>query len=137
MRLYTRTGATVLDHPVFGHFDADENGGFDFPNELSDEMHRFHSGGRPAWETDVERQHRLFAEDLERRKDPATLLGVVEQLMRAAQSAGAASVTKQEAAGGDTDAGADLEASADEALVEKTPRAPRKSTASRRNTKAE
>ena len=84
MRLYTRTGATALDHPDFGHFDADPQGGFDFPNELSDQLHGFAVGGRPLWETDVERQNRLIAEERERRQDPATLLGMVEQLVAAA-----------------------------------------------------
>lgn len=89
MRLYTRTGATALDHPEHGHFDADENGAFDFPDEVSDGLHSFHAGGKPMWETDVERQHRLMQEELERRKDPATLLDAVEQIMRAAQVASA------------------------------------------------
>lgn len=90
MRLYTRTGATALDDPEFGHFDADENGGFDFPDDLSDRLHNFHWRGQPMWETDVERQHRLMQEELERRKDPATLLAVVEQLMAAATRSAAA-----------------------------------------------
>lgn len=136
MRLYTRAGATALDHPVFGHFDADEQGGFDFPNELSDELHSFHPGGRPAWETDVERQHRLIGEELERRKDPATLLGVVEQLMRAAQAAGAATVTKQEAPAAQIPA-VETDPEGDEPPADKAPRAPRKTAASRRAPKAE
>lgn len=85
MRLYTRTGATALDDPEFGHFDADAQGGFDLPDELSDRLHKFAFSGKPAWETDVQRQQRMLAEEQERRKDPATLLGVVEQLMRAPQ----------------------------------------------------
>ena len=90
MRLYTRTGALALDNPEFGHFDADEQGGFDFPNELSSQLHGFAVGGRPLWETDVERQNRLIREEMERRKDPATLLGAVEQLVQAARIVGAA-----------------------------------------------
>ncbi|NUP47547.1 MAG: hypothetical protein HOW97_09590 [Catenulispora sp.] len=86
MRLYTRTGASALDHPEYGHFDADENGGFDFPDPLSDELHRFHAGGRPMWETDVERQNRLLAEEMERRRDPATLMDAVQQLVNAART---------------------------------------------------
>lgn len=84
MRLYSLTGATALDDPEHGHFEPDGNGGFDFPDDLSDRLHRFHVGGKPAWEDDVERQNRLIQEELERRKDPATLLGAVEQLVRAA-----------------------------------------------------
>jgi len=92
MRLYTLTGATALDDPDHGHFDADEDGGFDFPNEISDRLHRFHVDGRPAWETDIERQDRLMAEELERRKDPATLLDAVQQLVQAAQALPGAAV---------------------------------------------
>lgn len=87
MRLYTRTGATALDDPEYGHFDADDQGAFDFPDEVSDRLRRFHVEGRPAWEDDIERQNRLISEELERRKDPATLLEAVEQIMLAAQSA--------------------------------------------------
>lgn len=86
MRLYSRTGATALDDPEYGHFDANEDGGFDFPDDLSDRLHGFHAGGRPLWETDVERQNRLIAEELERRKDPATLLDAVQQLVQAAKT---------------------------------------------------
>lgn len=86
MRLYTRTGATALDHPTYGHFDADEQGGFNFPNELSDQLHGFAVAGRPLWETDIERQNRLIAEEMERRRDPATLMAAVQQLVDAAQS---------------------------------------------------
>lgn len=88
MRLFTRTGATALDDPEYGHFDADEQGGFDFPDDLSDRLHKFAFRGRPAWETDVERQHRMISEELERRKDPATLLDAVQQLVAAARSVG-------------------------------------------------
>lgn len=86
MRLYTRTGAVAHDDAEYGHFDADENGGFDFPDELSDKLHRFHAGGQPLWETDIERQHRQMAEELERRRDPATLMDAVQQLVNAAKT---------------------------------------------------
>lgn len=137
MRLYTRTGATALDHPVFGHFDADADGGFDFPNELSDQLHGFAIGGRPLWETDIERQNRLGREELERRRDPASLYEAVAQLMSAAQSASTASVVKQEAPAQDSAADSDVEGAADEAPAEKAARAPRKTAASRRTAKAE
>lgn len=86
MRLYTRTGAIALDDTEYGHFDADSDGGFDFPDDLSDRLHRFAVRGRAAWETDVERQNRLIGEELERRKDPATLLEAVQQLVKAAKT---------------------------------------------------
>lgn len=85
MRLYTRTGATALNDPEFGPFEADEQGSFLLPDELAERLRRFHVAGKPAWETDVERQRRLIQEELERRKDPATLLNAVEQLVKAAQ----------------------------------------------------
>jgi hypothetical protein len=86
MRLYSRTGATALEHPVHGRIEADPvHGGFDLPEELAEELQSF-----PTWETDVARQHRLIAEEMERRKDPATLLDAVQQLVQAAQAVGAA-----------------------------------------------
>ncbi|MHB9861975.1 hypothetical protein [Streptomyces sp. YIM S03343] len=89
MRLYSCTGVIALDDPDFGTFQADEAGGFDFPDEVSERLHSFHLHGRPMWEDDVERQRRLIAEELERRKDPATLLGAVEQLVKAASATAA------------------------------------------------
>lgn len=95
MRLYTRTGATALDDAQFGHFDAGPDGCFDVPEEFGEHLRRFHLSGRPAWETDIERQARLVAEELERRKDPATLLAAVEQIVAAAAAvAPAAPVAK-------------------------------------------
>lgn len=84
MRLYSRTGATALDHPVHGHFEPGPDGGFDFPNPLSDELHSFAVGGQHLWETEIERQHRLISEERARRQDPESLLSAVEQLMKAA-----------------------------------------------------
>ncbi|MEU2426899.1 hypothetical protein ABZ619_38805 [Streptomyces sp. NPDC007851] len=89
MRLYTLTGATALDDAEYGKFEADENGGFDFPDDVSDRLVSFHVGGWPMWETDTERQRRLVLEEMDRRKDPATLLSAVEQLVRAAQATAA------------------------------------------------
>jgi hypothetical protein len=85
MRLYTRTGATALDDPEYGRFDAATDGGFDFPDDLSDRLYRFHIDGKPAWETDIDRQARVMAEEMERRRDPATLMSLVEQLTRRAE----------------------------------------------------
>jgi hypothetical protein len=85
MRLYSRTGATAVDTPE-GHFDAGEDGAFDLPETVARQMHSFHVNGEPLWETDIERQHRLIAEEMERRKDPATLLDAVQQLVQAAQA---------------------------------------------------
>lgn len=80
MRLYTLTGATQVDDPVHGSFEAGAEGAFEFPNELSARLHAFHVGGEKAWETDAERADRLQAEQLERMRDPATLLAAVQAL---------------------------------------------------------
>lgn len=90
MRLYSRTGAIALDDPEFGHIEPNEHGGFDFPDDLSDRLHRRHTRGNPDWETEVERAQRLGREEMIRRQDPATLLSVVEQFMQATQKATAA-----------------------------------------------
>jgi len=81
MRLYTRTGATALDDPEFGHFDAAPDGSFEFPDELSDRLVRFHRRGQPMWETQIDQQARLGSEDLARRRDPATLYSAVDSLV--------------------------------------------------------
>lgn len=86
MRLYSLTGASALDDPEYGHFDAEDDGGFELPEDLAERLHRFHFGGRPSWEDQIERQERLMQEELERRKDPATLLGAVESLVKAAEA---------------------------------------------------
>lgn len=88
MRLYTRTGATTLNHPDFGEFEASDDGWFDLPDPLAEQLHGFHVNGQPAWETQLERHNRLLTEELERRKDPATLLSAVEQLVAAAGAVG-------------------------------------------------
>lgn len=87
MRLYPRQGQTTLDHPDYGHFDAGDDGGFDLPEDVGEQMHAFHVGGRPLWETDIERQRRLAEEELERRRDPQTMLDVMERLLAAAKPA--------------------------------------------------
>lgn len=88
MRLYTRTGATALTDPATGIvYEPDEQGGFDFPDDLSDQLHKFAVRGKPMWESDVERQRRLGHEEMQRRRDPASLYDAVAQLMQAAQQA--------------------------------------------------
>lgn len=80
MRLYTRTGATQVADPEFGTFSADANGAFEFPDDVSDRLHSFHMNGKQAWETDAEREKRLMSEELERFRDPATLLAAVREM---------------------------------------------------------
>lgn len=88
MRLYSLTGATALTDPATGETYRPhvEHGGFDFPDEFSDQIQRFATRGKPQWENDIQRQQRLLAAEMERRKDPAAMLGVMEQLLQAAKA---------------------------------------------------
>lgn len=95
MRLYSRNGAKSVSDPEYGYWgpDADDEsrrpdaeGGFDFPDELSDRLVRFHHRGRPLWETEEQRSKRLLGEETARRRDPQTLYNAVEDI---------ASITKQ------------------------------------------
>lgn len=85
MRLYSRDGATAVSHGGDTYTPGDD-GGFDFPEHVARELHAFHAGKVPLWETDIERQERELAEEMGRRKDPATLLDAVNQLVAAAQA---------------------------------------------------
>lgn len=79
MRLYTRTGATQVS--AGGNvFTADENGAFEFPQDVGAEVRAFHVAGKPAWEDEAERGARLAAEQMERLRDPATLLAEVQKM---------------------------------------------------------
>jgi hypothetical protein len=92
MRLYP-LGAprAVIDHPVWGNFAADpDHGGFDLPDELSDEMHSFHHRGKKIWETEDERSERLHGDETARQRDPATLYAAIGELVSLARKAGAA-----------------------------------------------
>ena len=86
MRLYPRTeGTAAVDHRGV-HYEAAADGSFEFPNEVSDELHSFHVRARPMWEDQIERQHRMILEEAARRADPATLLSAVEQLVKQAEA---------------------------------------------------
>lgn len=91
MRLYP-LGATqaVIDHPQWGRFEPGEHGGFDLPDDLSDELHSFCQRGKRIWETELERSERLHGEETERRRDPQTLYGAVAELLGLAKKAGEA-----------------------------------------------
>jgi hypothetical protein len=85
MRLYSRTGAVSVAHGG-RTYEPEGDGGFDFPEPVGQELHSFHVGGKPAWETQIERNNRLINEELERRQDPATLLDAVQQILDAAKA---------------------------------------------------
>jgi hypothetical protein len=59
MRLYPRMDAAAVDDPEHGHFEPGEDGGFPFPDELSDRLLKFHYRGKPAWEADDQRAQRM------------------------------------------------------------------------------
>lgn len=86
MRIYSRIGATEINDPQHGRFTAGPDGGIDVPQQVGAQQLRFHSGGQPLWEDIAGRAARLMAEEAERRKDPATLLAAVEQLVAAAKA---------------------------------------------------
>lgn len=95
MRLYSRTGATAITDPATGTvYEPGPDGGFDLPEEFAAAQHRFHVKGQPLWETDIEMRQRLAQEELERRKDPVTLLSAVEQIIKLAQGQGGAEPAK-------------------------------------------
>lgn len=85
MRLYSRVGATGVDD-AGQSYEPGPDGGFDFPELLAEQLHGTYAAREPLWENNIERQQRLMGEELERRKDPATLLAAVEQLVAAAAS---------------------------------------------------
>ena len=85
MRLYSRTGATSVHHG--GQlFTPGDSGGFDFPDDVSDVLHPFAVRGERLWETDVERQRRILGEEMDRRRDPASLYDAVAKIMQAAEA---------------------------------------------------
>ena len=90
-RLYSRLSAAAVDDPEFGHFDVSkEHGGFDFPDDLSDRLHRFCHHGKPAWETEDERNRRTHGEESARRRDPESLYNAVEKIAQIAAGSGGA-----------------------------------------------
>jgi hypothetical protein len=79
MRLYP-IGAPqpLIEHPAWGRYEAGkEDGGFDLPDELSDELHSFCHRGKRIWETEDERSERQQREGLAHRRDPAALFETV------------------------------------------------------------
>lgn len=76
MRLYTTTGATQVDDPEFGTFKPDADGAFDgLPDAMYAKLH-----GRPGWENDAERVARVAAEQMEKLRDPATMLAELQKM---------------------------------------------------------
>lgn len=130
MRLYTRTGATQVS--AAGQvFTVDGNGAFEFPQELGAQMHSFHMDGKPAWEDDAERAARLAAEQMEKLRDPATMLAELQK-MTAGQ--GALTSLLANALGAAQSAPATPEAPAPEAPADPSPAPVAKAPRSRKPT---
>lgn len=86
MRLFSLNNAGAVDDPVYGHFVPDpDHGGFDLPDELSDQLHSFHHRKKPAWETETERDERLHGEESARRRDPENLYNAVGEIANIAK----------------------------------------------------
>lgn len=84
-RLFSLMSAGAVDDPEYGHFDADGDGAFDFPDELSDRLHGVHHRRRRAWETQEERDTRLHGDEQARRRDPESLYSAVAELVNLAK----------------------------------------------------
>jgi hypothetical protein len=97
-RLFSLADAGAVDDPEFGHFEPGADGSFDFPDELSDKLHRLHHRRRPAWETETERLDRMHGEDLSRRRDPAALYDAVGEFSGALKQFATAAVPPDAAA---------------------------------------
>lgn len=86
MRLYPRREDTSVVKHAGVRYEAADDGGFDFPGDVSDCLHSFAVKGEPLWENSIERQRRLIAEEAARRADPRTLLDAVEKLIAQAEA---------------------------------------------------
>lgn len=133
MRLYTKTGATQVDDPEYGTFTPDKSGAFEFPDAMAVKLH-----GRPGWETEEVRTARIASEELDRLRDPATLLaelrkmgdgqGALTQLM--AHALGMAPAAAADGSSSPTPPESPAETS-DETPVEKSPAETPKTTSTR------
>lgn len=139
MRLYSLAGAIAHEDPEYGHFEPDpDDGSFNFPDDVSDVLATTGVKGRKLWETEEDRAGRLHGLELARRRDPASMLEVMEQnaaltkqltevmtqlaAMQLAQGAAPAAVTTLEAPA-DPPAGDDGAGDEKAATKRKTPAA--------------
>lgn len=129
MRLYTMTGATQVSAGGTV-YTGDENGVFEFPQDVGAEQHSFHVNGKAAWEDDAERAARLAAEQMEKLRDPATMLAELQK-MTAGQGALASLLAN--ALGAAQAAPAQAETSVPEAPSEPAPSSVAKSPRSRKS----
>lgn len=85
MHLYSRTGASVVQHEGL-RYEAGPDGEFGFPDSVSDVLHPFAVRGERLWETGTERRQRILAEEMDRRRDPAELYAAVAKIAAAADA---------------------------------------------------
>lgn len=120
-RLYSLADAIAHDDPEYGHFVRKDDGGFAFPDDLSDTLLRFHVRGRPLWEDQIQRQQRVASEDLARQRDPAYLAGLVAQLVASGPQATSEADMKAIVAKAVAEALAAVQAPAGEAAAAEAP----------------
>ena len=84
MILFSRTGASVVQHEGVTYRPGPD-GGFAFPDHVSDRLHPFAVRGQRMWETGTERQRRVMSEEMDRRRDPAELYDAVAKIVAAAE----------------------------------------------------
>jgi hypothetical protein len=85
MRLYSLTeDVPAIDHPDFGHFEPDDSGGFDLPDQMVSLLHSSAVAGVKQWETGPERQLRTAAAELRRKQSPDALYDLFERFVQAA-----------------------------------------------------
>lgn len=76
MRLYNKKGATQVDDPEYGTFTPGGTGAFDgLPDPMYAKLF-----GRPDWESEAQRAARLTAEQMEKLRDPATMLAELQKM---------------------------------------------------------
>jgi len=79
MRLYAMQNQASVHNEDFGDFDV-VDGAVTVPDAFGAQLRATYVGGKQAWENEAERHARLIAEELERRRDPASLFDTVERL---------------------------------------------------------
>lgn len=75
MRLYNKAGDCPQIDDELGSFTPGSDGAFELPDPVAAKLHN-----RPGWETEAQRAGRLATEELEKFRDPATLLAAVREM---------------------------------------------------------
>ena len=96
MRLYTLTDAASVGNDDYGDFEVAQDGSVQVPEPFGQFLLAQHTNGEAQWEDDAQRNARLVAEELERRRDPASAYDLLAQIV--AQQAPAAQVLVPEPA---------------------------------------